>query len=251
MSEQILDKAPYTPETQVSADTLVRWAGSITDHDVSLGVIEGAAGGFGLPPGVHDIETTAKGEAFDAGSGWIINDGGEPLMRELGFVVESNDDDVSTITAAPTPDTLYRSAQEFGVDIQFFTNPDTMYIKGPDYLKAFADKKYPVSFGHYKHDIEDDHLTGVVLGGEPLKSALSEVATAALAGGDKAVRQTTDGIDIFTNMLRDLTLPRPNPFVSEDSLIKLGNQMGIATDKIDTIIKTARDRATKLESQSA
>jgi|GEM_PF-908422 len=145
------------------------------------------------------VSTESFGKLQDE---WKLQPDMGDLMEALGYVTETSDG-YRRITAIPTPDTIKRAASKLGVDIKLF--PDDGYIPGIDYLQTFADGQYPVSTGKsefYKHDIEDDHLTSMALGGEPLKSALRTVAAAALQQGEAVIDDTARGIDSLTNALR-------------------------------------------------
>jgi hypothetical protein len=120
------------------------------------------------------------------------------LLTQMGFTFEE-----STVVAIPTPRTIVERASSLGVDISLVRQGS---IDSNTYLQTFAEGKYPVSVSseeYFAHDIEDDHLTAVILGGEALKESLSRVAARALAtNSSEKIANATDQIDIFTSALR-------------------------------------------------
>ena len=172
------------------------------------------------------------------------------LMQALGF-------DVSwgvggrPIAGVPTPETIKAAAALLGVEIQLF--PETNSISGPDYLRAFADGKYPVStksYYYYRHDIGDNHITAMVLGGEPLKQALAEVATRVLAGTHELgnIDGTASAIDAFTAALRAVVSETELSFKEayrsqsgRSTLIKRGEALGLTAEKTQEILEHAQE----------
>ncbi len=140
-----------------------------------------------------------------------------------------------------------------GVEIQFF--PKVGVISDIDYLRAFADGKYPVSTKEelqYMHDIQDDHITAMVLGGEPLKQALAEVASRAIADARRPLRRnrstgdTASMIDTFTAILRAVVSRGTTdvPFILErgrSTLIKRGEALGLTAEKTQEILEHAQE----------
>ncbi len=193
------------------------------------------------------ISETPQGKAIDeshldGGTGWIMAQKSAPLMEALGFVVGDKNGLVKEVKAVPTPLSLEAAAAKLGVDIVFF--PEAVIIDGVSYLKAYEDKKYPVSFGYYQHDIEDDHLTGVVLGGESLKAALSDYATKSLNHPEeKATQHGAQLIDTFTALLRNTALSDLLSGGSEDGLYRVGESMEISREKVSEIITEAKSKA--------
>ncbi len=193
------------------------------------------------------IYETPQGKAvseapLDGGTGWIMAQKSAPLMEALGFVVGDKNGHVEEVKAVPTPLSLKAAAAKLGVDVIFFDK--VVKINGTDYLKAYADKKYPVSFGYYQHDVEDDHVTGVVLGGEPLKLALSNFATEALRqSDDKAISQGALLIDVFTALLRNSMVSDSIAQDSRKGLYRVGESMEMPREQIDGILTEAESRA--------
>jgi hypothetical protein len=198
------------------------------------------------------ITRESFGQSSDPGDTWALQPGTAELMTDLGYVVDSLDGN-PTITAVPTPDTVQRSAAALGVDIKFF--PNEGIIPGRDYLQAFADGKYPVSTGsasYYKHDIGDDHLTALAIGGEPLKSALISAATAALEKDDAAVDAAANYVDKMTAILRTVVAPHTRiadeHFGTEKGRASFHDKaadLGISPEVADEIIATAQENGRK------
>jgi hypothetical protein len=198
-----------------------------------------------------------RGKTVNTGASnlpWTLQEGTAELMRVLGYVVEEKNG-VERIVAFPTPETVKSAAQLVGVDIEFF--PDDEFIPGAKYLGAYADGKYPVStkeIDMYKHDIEDDHLTAMVLGGEPLKNALAEVATQALHQGAEAIDGTARRIDVFTATLRAVIRGHGNlqgeAYGAEQgrkTLHEEGTKMGLNHEVVETILTQAQEIARQLD----
>jgi len=183
------------------------------------------------------------------------------LMQALGFDVESAADGRDpSITGVPTPETIKAAAGLLGVEIQLL--PETNSISGTDYLRAFADGKYPVStkeYHYYIHDIGDDHLPAMVLGGEPLKLALAEVAARAITEPHEPdnIDVAASAIDSFTFVLRVLVL-RPQIILhrtvdgqrlddgnslenARRTLIEVGEELGLTAEKTQEILQNAQE----------
>lgn len=184
---------------------------------------------------------TEHGKAIDAEAigKFGLQRGVETLMTDLGYLIEGEPGD-RKVKAVPTPDTLKSAAAKLDVDIEFMDTEDK-YIKGRDYLEAYRDKKYPASLKDYQHDIEDGHLTAVVLGGEPLKIALSDVADRALAKWQEAIDHAAVWLDNFTNELR-YAVHGDDP-EDETRLDRAGNQLGLAPETTQEILRTAQENA--------
>lgn len=173
-----------------------------------------------------------------------------PLMKNLGYKYEGIG--LSTkLSYIPTPATLKARSAELGVDVELF--PDQGHIDDTTYLTTFAAGKYPVATGTAKdfiHDIQDDHLPAMVLGGEPLKLALMDAANHALEG-DADKSQQTNGIDKFTAHLRGTVSPTinesPDLAYNETTLQELGRAIGLTNETVTNILETARVNAVKFE----
>jgi hypothetical protein len=179
---------------------------------------------------------------------WTVEGQTALLMESLGYEVTKDEYDVA-ITGVPTPETLKAAAAEQGVEVIFF--PEHDYIPGQDYLGAFARGSYPVATGEegmYKHDIEDDHLTAMVLGGDTLKHALQKVAQRALEGGD--VQMTAQLIDSFTTTLRAVIAPTNDllgaAYGEEEgrsTILAVGGDLNIPSDEVNAIVAAAQQKA--------
>jgi hypothetical protein len=158
------------------------------------------------------------------------------LMGKMGYQVSEQED--GSIQGVPTPETLRNHCQALGVDILLI--PDTGLIEGSLYLTCFRDGKYPISTineEYYLHDAGDDHLTGFILGGQPLKEALMTVASNALTKGEDEIKVTALGIDRYTATLRALIAPHAElegeaygDSQGRATLIKTGQEIGISEE---------------------
>lgn len=167
------------------------------------------------------------------------------LMTKLGYTFERGLNGIE-VGSVPLPSLLQRRAAELGVDVQFF--PDQKVIDSPSYLDAFAKGAYPVSTAsaeYYTHDTQDDHLTAMVLGGEPLKTALQEAAIEALSS-DTNLDNIAGGFDQFTAYLRGTVSPTYNmmqlPY-GRNTMHVAGERIGLTPEKVDEILATAQNNA--------
>ena len=178
---------------------------------------------------------------------WQLIDESAELMRLLGYELKG-DKGAEEIVGIPTPDTVKNAVALLGIDIEFHS--DQVYIPGSEYVKAYAEGKYPVSTRHYQHDIEDDHLTAMVLGGEPLREALMLAAQTALQKGGESADDAAINIDTFTAVLRSVvTTAAPllgEAFGSESgrrTLMTAGEQLGLAPEITESILAQAQQTA--------
>jgi hypothetical protein len=117
--------------------------------------------------------------SVDEGDDWGVQDGTERLLEAMDILVEGNQ-----IIALPTPNTFKAAMAEQGVEVKFIGDTDGEKISGKEYLQTFGEGAYPVGTRLYKHDIEDDHATAMVLGGTPLRDGLQRVSNETLQNGD-------------------------------------------------------------------
>lgn len=180
---------------------------------------------------------------------WFLGSGMKGIMTGLGYVIEDD-----RIVGIPTPETLRHAAARMGIDIEFF---DAGYISGPDYLQAFSDRKYPVAIGtegFYKHDIEDDHITAMALGGDPLKESLAAVSAEALGSEDEGViSSTARDIDTFTATLRAVISPHKDLLgeaygetQGRRTFLDIAYRIGIDQETATQILATAQQNAHEL-----
>lgn len=164
----------------------------------------------------------------------------ETLMTNLGYITDDEE-----IIAMPSPESVRRAAGKFGVAITFFKES---LIPGREYLNAFSNGTYPVSIGsYYEHDISDDHLTGVALGGEPLTEALADIGSRYKNADTESVSFATSKVDLLTAQLRvhladHFILDRLLPAKRKDVVETMG-AVGVRVELIDAIITTARNNA--------
>jgi hypothetical protein len=177
--------------------------------------------------------------------------GTEQLLAELGYTLNEE----GRMTAAPTPETVKRVARNnFEIEIELV--PDEGRLSAKRYIGVFADGKYPVSTGtepYYKHDIEDDHLTAMALGGKQIQDALQTAAKNALEDDTNDLDKVAGAIDTYTVTLRaivaDYDLVVGEPFGKEmgrETLLKYGANLGIPPEATNDIIATAQKKAAEL-----
>ena len=148
------------------------------------------------------VKETPDGKVFETedllNQGWFVIRfaDGTILLESLGFEITHPTKGRAYIEAFPTPETVKGKAKEFGVDIEFVPGMDK--IKGKKYLSIFADGKYPVSTktqDSYLHDVHDDHLTTMILGGDMLRNTLKTIASNALNEPSHDPNNPTQEID--------------------------------------------------------
>jgi hypothetical protein len=178
------------------------------------------------------------------------------IMKDLGFIFEQRINDYSgeqydKLVAIPTPETIKKMSLALGVDVELF--PEDSLISPQSYVRAFSEGKYPIASGsetYFIHDIQDDHITGVVLGGELLRDALVEVSSAVLSTeNEEMIGHMAGRIDVFTNTLRSViadggTLGEAYGIESgRGTLYKSGKKVGLSADTIESILLVAQERA--------
>ncbi|MDB5163977.1 MAG: hypothetical protein JWS12_595 [Candidatus Saccharibacteria bacterium] len=202
------------------------------------------------------VKESEHGKVISADSFYRVWLGAQPdaaaLMTALGYEVKSENGNTK-ILGVPTPDTVKRAAAKLGVDIAFF--PDDDYILGRDYLQAYVDEKYPASLKKesiYEHDITDDHLTAMVLGGAPLKEALRDVSAQALQADQVTVDKCASNIDKFTATLRAVVSIHGEllgePYGIEQgrrTLIETGALLGLSTETVGDILAVSQENGRK------
>lgn len=208
-----------------------------------------------------EVMQTDKGKAvtmFEFGeqeSGYPIPLGRKSLYEQLGYVTKM-DDDQCVVIAYPTPQTLVRTAQDFGVSIYLATEDDLIIgtmvddsgdIESIPYLTAFKNGQYPISAYSeysYTHDADQTHLMGIIFGGEELMSELSLAADRALTDPSR-VSDTTGGIDgITAGLQRYLVAGSSRQRAEGEGAFKYyATQLGITDEKSDVILRAAERRA--------
>lgn len=180
--------------------------------------------------------------------------GTSKIMRGLGYEVAEIDGHES-IVAVPTPETVKHAAEQLGVSVELY--PETGYINAPEYLGTFARGAYPIAGGNesnYGHDIGDDHLTAMVLGGEPLRDVLQEVSQEALdSNNPELMKSVTADIDTFTGELRRIVSPGQQASLGEAyseqkgyyTFLDTANKLGLSKDQVDIILTKAIATAEK------
>ena len=218
------------------------FSGGQNESERSIEILEGSHG------------KTISRVSFSRYARFLLSEDAEQLMQSVGFdVAEKNGSKV--IAGVPTPETVKAACKLAGVEIKLL--PEFANIPARVYVQAFADGQYPVATGDegdYAHDIEDDHITAMVLGGEPLKKALAKAAQEALASGnDEAIKKITYQIDNFTATLRGVVSDCVNllgeAYGQEMGwmiLSKSGKELGLDDETILTILKEAQGNGQKL-----
>lgn len=178
-----------------------------------------------------------------------------PLLEQAGFVFLDDD------TLIPTPLTVQKKMREKGVEVELMEN--TGHIPSAEYVHSYRQGKYPIATGeesYYQHDIEDDHITGIVLGGPELMQAISVALETVITQdgtplvSDEIIGKTANGIDRFTSALRAATAPFidvPNDFMyspeqARKTLREFGHAIDLTPDTVDSLLAIAQKRADSL-----
>lgn len=168
---------------------------------------------------------------------------GQKFLERLGYIF------VNGQAYAPSPETFKAFCAKQGIEVEIF--PDRSKLKAPEYLEAFAQGRYPVGAldSYYSHDIQDDHITALLIGGPDLQNAIKEALQLSLADPSTEVDDLTLSIDSFTNAFRSVVLPYGTlgeAYGKESgrrTLKKEAGRVGIAPDKIDQLVAIAQQRA--------
>lgn len=179
------------------------------------------------------------------------------LMASLGYDFPESDSFHLKILNYPTPTALVAGAKKYGVDAVPITDCTPQgYIRGKDYLEAYANKRYPVSVSSevmYLHDIDDGHYVAVILGGEPLADALAYISNRTNPNDYFQVKGTSISIDKYTDTLRRAAAKfRADPkgrYGGQNGYEELrvyAKQLGMEQQVSDQILEYARARAAAL-----
>ena len=177
------------------------------------------------------------------------------LLEKVGFVFTDER------TLIPTPLTAQKKLKEAGIDAELF--PDTGIIPPTEYVEAFRNGKYPIATGeegYYSHDIQDDHVTGVILGGEVLKNTLSKALESKISEDGtpivpiEEIGVLAENIDRFTQTLRAVTT-ESSVVLGEaygiekgrQTLFKYGMAIGMDEEQIGQILEASQQKARELE----
>ena len=179
----------------------------------------------------------------------------KPLLEKVGFVFSEEG------TLIPTPLTVQKKMRESGVEVELFEN--TGLIPPAEYVRSYRDGKYPIATGeefYYEHDISDDHITGVLLGGDTLRDALSETLAPKFAeDGSPLVSaeelgRLAEGLDRFTQTLRAIVSPSSvtlgEAYGLERGKITLatyGDRLGLNSETIAQVLEAAQQKARDLD----
>ncbi|MGZ6004989.1 MAG: hypothetical protein ACXWLH_02460 [Candidatus Saccharimonadales bacterium] len=175
------------------------------------------------------------------------------LLRSLGYEVDED----GNITGIPTPATVTNAAASLDVEVMPVNAANYGEIDPFTYINAFAEGKYPISVNSeelYVHDIHDDHITTLVLGGEPLKTVLKSMAKRASEminnAPDENIRRSiaeksADVIDTVTNSLGGNVYSRPAATTSLSGMLEKAEYLGINETEINNIIEIIKENAQK------
>lgn len=173
------------------------------------------------------------------------------LFEKMGYKV----DGPMSIAGYPRPDVVVACAKNFGVDVEIVDGH--AIIPSNVYVAAFAKAHYPVATGSYdmyRHDIDDDHFSAVLLGGSAMMRELQRYAAEVLSRDDEALTAGAAGvIDQFTSKFRDCI---GDSFTRQEceysiqaqmpQLRRLAAQMNISPGCLEDMLECARQEAAAL-----
>lgn len=115
-----------------------------------------------------------------------------------------------SIVRVPTPSTLSKKLDAIGLKHKLIRKSNAKgYTPVEEYVKAFSEASYPIGLSNiveYLHDIEDDHLAGLIgAGGQRVLDALQPLALVAINSNDKdTITKAGEAIDTVTTYIRTL-----------------------------------------------
>ena len=171
--------------------------------------------------------------------------GGVGFLERLGYLF------VNGQVYAPSPQTFKRYCEQEGIAVKIMEDEDE--IPPEKYIESFMRRTYPVGAKEmilYRHDIADDHITAILLGGRELQDAIAESVERLITEGGIPVKDIAGEIDEFTNIFRHVILPpseeysdspaydkyRVRNFLKESGLL-------IPPERVDELIVVAQERA--------
>jgi len=113
---------------------------------------------------------------------------------------------------------------------------------------------------YYGHDIGDDHITSVLLGGDVLRYVLSTVLESKFSSDGKSLvseqelGELAEGLDRFTQTLRAIVTPSSVTFGEaygtergKITLSNYGNMLGLSSETIAHVLEAAQQKAQELD----
>ncbi len=187
------------------------------------------------------------------------------VLKKLGAVTKINEyagSSSEVIVGLPTPNTLSKKLNEMGLKHKFISKATAKgFTPVKDYVRAFSESSYPIGISNleeYKHDIQDDHLSGILCaGGQRVLEALQPFALSAIESGDEQkIIDTGETIDKITFAIRTIFINSSNNWFGEridgelENLITgLANSLGIeysagsfSAGILDGILSTGREQ---------
>lgn len=173
----------------------------------------------------------------------IQEPGGRSFLEAIGYIF------VNDQVYAPTPETFKLFCAQQGIQVEI--HKDKSHLKADEYLKAYREGRYPVGAldYFYSHDIQDDHITALIVGGQELQQAIARSIETSLASGIMSAEDLTSLIDSFTASFRSVILPHGTlgeAYGKEQgrhTLQKYVDSIGISPETMDKLIATAQQRA--------
>ncbi len=165
---------------------------------------------------------------------------GQDFLNQLGYLF------VNGQTYAPSPETFKRFCANQGISVEIYS--DRSRLGHEEYLGAFRRGAYPIGAldNFYSHDIQDDHITALLIGGPGLQGAIAESLNKASEVDPYNLAAT---LDIFTAAFRSVLLPNGSlqgdnfgKTNGRSTLKNIASTLGIDPDKVDELISTAQAR---------
>jgi hypothetical protein len=196
--------------------------------------------GSAMPEGSQDHYRISRDLSLS-----ILNEpGGQRFLENLGYLFINNQ------IYAPTPETFKAFCAKHGVDVEIHRSKTR--LKYPEYLKAYIEKKYPIGAldsNSYSHDIQDDHITAIIIGGPELQKTISKSIRCILEAGTQSPENLCINLDSFTAHFRVILLndiSKNQKYGKEkgrQTLYEVANLLQISPERVDELISIAQQRS--------
>jgi hypothetical protein len=169
--------------------------------------------------------------------------GGKEFLETIGYIF------VNDQVYAPSPETLKAFCAKHGIEVEI--HKDKSKLEHPEYLKAYRAGKYPIGAldKFYSHDIQDDHITALIIGGAELQKTIATSVENLLRLQKFTPKDLSSLLDAFTATFRSVILPygtEGEAYGKEGGRTTLkfyGDKLNIQPEVMDELILIAQQRA--------
>lgn len=158
------------------------------------------------------------------------------MMERLGYQFDGD------AIYQPSPYTFQRYCEQEGIAVEIL--PDVSKIEEAQYNDGYRRGVYIIGAldGFYSHDIQDDHVTALLLGEPELQTAIQE--------GVRSIDCSCEDIDAFTASYRKAISPLALRMDGHTWLMIMHNvaaRIGISEAKIDHLLRIGLQRAEEFD----